>query len=369
MRILHIIPNLGSGGAERFVVDLVNTMSIKHEVHLCTLYDLNKDKNDFFLNEVNTRIKLHSLGKKIGLDIKIFLRLYEIIKDIKPDIVHTHMASINYTLLSALIYKVPLYVHTVHNDAFREVKHWSELLTRKLFYKNSLIHTITISNTSARSFYEAYGFQSSARIYNGRQSPEKTENYNIVFDEVEKLKRSCNTLVLVSVGRLVGAKNQVMLSKVVAKLRFEGYDIILLIIGGDYGVESENIKLQISQIGCKDIHILGTRKNVIDYLNVADAFCLSSLFEGLPISLLEAMSQGCIPVCTPVGGIPDIIIDKESGFIAKDITEDEYYIALKHFLNSTNKSEIKKNVIKIFNKQFEISSTVENYLTFYEQKK
>jgi hypothetical protein len=60
MKILHIIPNLSIGGAERFVVDLSNEMAKGNEVYICTLFDMIKGQNDFFLSELSPDIQFVS---------------------------------------------------------------------------------------------------------------------------------------------------------------------------------------------------------------------------------------------------------------------------------------------------------------------
>ncbi|KAA2456752.1 glycosyltransferase family 4 protein, partial [Alistipes onderdonkii] len=74
---------------------------------------------------------------------------------------------------------------------------------------------------------------------------------------------------------------------------------------------------------------LGAKNNVGDYLLQADFFVLSSLFEGLPISLLEAISCGVIPICTPAGGIPDVINSESNGYVSKSFGADDFYYTLK----------------------------------------
>ena len=83
-------------------------------------------------------------------------------------------------------------------------------------------------------------------------------------------------------------------------------------------------------------HILGERMNPLEYLKEADAFALSSEYEGMPISLIEALAVGAIPVCTPVGGIPNAIVDGKNGFLSHDASETAYYEALKRFLTTDN---------------------------------
>lgn len=366
MKILHIIPNLSSGGAERFVVDLVNEMSKTHDVYLCTLYRLVPESNDFFVNEISKRVQLVSLNKKIGLDLQVFASVYKLLKKINPDVIHTHLTAINYILPVALISKRKKFFHTIHNDAFREVHHKIELLTRKFFYKFKLINPITISEESRNSFIKAYNLPRPQMIYNGRLKPAATCRQIEVKEQVDSLKNSKNTIVLLNIGRVTKQKNQLMLIKVVNRLVIEGYDLILLIIGSDgYGEESVQAKKTIEAIRSKYVFLLGNRDNVFDYLLQADAFCLTSLYEGLPISLLEAMAAGSIPVCTPVGGIPEIIGNSKIGFVSEKVDETSYYEALKQLLNNFNKDAMKEALMTTFNMEFDIKITSKNYVDLY----
>ena len=80
-------------------------------------------------------------------------------------------------------------------------------------------------------------------------------------------------------------------------------------------------------------HVLGERHNPLEYLMEAGCFALSSLYEGMPISLIEALGVGALPVCTPVGGIPNAIVNGENGILSSDTSEDAYYLALKSYLD------------------------------------
>lgn len=369
MKILHIIPNLSGGGAERFVVDLVNEISKEHEVHLCTLFNLVRGKNDFFFSEISENVFVHSLNKKVGIDFKLLFDLLKLLNDLEPDVVHTHLSSVNYILPFKPIYNRTLFVHTVHNDAFKEVKNNIELQTRKFFYKNSWIHPVTISVSGGDSFETAYGLPSSITILNGRKKELTTKLLRSVERELSTYKKTTNTILLVNVGMLKHQKNQILLAKAVDSLINEGFDLALLFIGGEFGTESIKIKGEIEALRNERIHFLGSRRNIIDYLSLADAFCLSSSYEGMPISLIEAMAVGCIPICTSVGGIPDMIKDGESGFLAVDLTEKSFKVTLKRFINFPEKNTIKEKLKEEFQKHYEISSTAKKYLEFYENAK
>ena len=76
MKILEIIPQLSSGGGERFVVDLCNELSKEHDVTLMVLHSL--DKVDFYLKEVSNNVRVVSMNKRMGLDIGLLFRVYRL---------------------------------------------------------------------------------------------------------------------------------------------------------------------------------------------------------------------------------------------------------------------------------------------------
>ena len=107
---------------------------------------------------------------------------------------------------------------------------------------------------------------------------------------------------------------------------------------------------------------MGERHNPLEYLKSADAFCLCSLYEGLPISLIEALGVGNVPVCTPVGGIINLVKD------SKDTTEEEYYYCLKRFmsLSDSNLKEMKMHAIDSY-APYSMNTCAYNYLQMFEQ--
>ncbi|HBC78662.1 MAG TPA: glycosyl transferase, partial [Bacteroidales bacterium] len=115
------------------------------------------------------------------------------------------------------------------------------------------------------------------------------------------------------------------------------------------------------------IHFLGVKSNVNDYLYSSDAFCLSSHFEGMPISLIEAFACGCIPVCTPVGGIVDLIDNGITGFISSSTREEDYIDALKQFIR--DKELINRGkLVDVYEEGFSIEKCTERYMKFYRGK-
>ena len=84
--------------------------------------------------------------------------------------------------------------------------------------------------------------------------------------------------------------------------------------------------------------------------------------------LLESVAAGCIPVCTAVGGIVNVIEDGVEGFLSKEISEESFYLAMRRFLNLSDaeRLEMKRNCIRRSD-LFTISRCAKEYLNYYEE--
>lgn len=86
---------------------------------------------------------------------------------------------------------------------------------------------------------------------------------------------------------------------------------------GDGPLRAE-VEAQLEALALREVvHLPGLQEDVRPYLAAMDVYLMSSMFEGLPVALLEAMSMGCTPVCTSVGGIPEVIRPGENGLLAE----------------------------------------------------
>lgn len=327
MKIFEIIPQLSSGGAERFTIDLCNELSTKHEVTLIVLHSV--EKFGFYADELASNVRLVSMDKRMGFDMSLLFRLWRLIKKEKPDVVHTHLNGIIYISLSAAINRRVVYCHTVHTTADKEASSFVCRGVRRLLFKTRLSTPITISEESQRSFLDYYGIDAPL-IGNGRNVPADLALSASVVDEFKKYRRTDKTRVLVCLARMYPVKRHTLLAKVTARLYAEGYDFTVLAIGSTSQID---IVEEVKGLKSDNFYILGERKNPLEYLKAADAYALCSSYEGLPISLIEALGVGAVPVCTPVGGIVNLVHDGENGILAAGLEEDDYYNAMKRFLD------------------------------------
>jgi glycosyltransferase involved in cell wall biosynthesis len=364
LKILQIVPNLNTGGAEKFCIDLSNELSKKNEVILCSLFDI--DDSMFLAKKINNNVKIVTLGKKLGSDWKIFFKIFNLLKKEKPDAVNTHLKALFYSLFSIILCKEIKFFHTVHNIATKESSKIFQYIYRVLFNKFN-VTPVSISNKVLKTVQDTYGNNYNIKIDNGVIKPMTSNLLDKVKKEIGKLKSDVNTKVFINIARISPQKNQQMLIEVFNRLMIEDKkNIILLIIGEDSTLEKKYYN-SVKKIANNKIYFMGLRSNVADYFHYADAFCLSSEYEGLPITLLESMAMRCIPICTPVGGIPDVINNITNGILSKDLSEIELYNAINLFLNMKEfeKINIKKNIIKDFKDNYDIKICSSKYYSVY----
>lgn len=346
MKIFEIIPQLNQGGAERFVVDLCNELSMRHNVTLVVLH--NVDRTGFFLKEVSTRVKVISMNKRKGFDLGLFFKLRNLIKKENPDIVHTHLRAIVYSLLAYLVPSHTKYIHTVHNDAAKEAGDGISRFCRKFAFKTKRVIPVTISEESKKSFIDFYGIIP-PMIYNGRPAYKESTDLQKVRQELDSLRTNPDVPVIVNIARVCLQKNQLILAKAIEELNQRGKNVELAIIGR---IDNSPYSEELQDFKSTHVHLLGTRNNPRDYMKVADAFCLSSLYEGMPITLIECFSVGTIPICTPVGGIKNMIEDSKNGILSTGVSQQEIEEVLVRFIDMNNdeKEMIRLNSFASFSK-------------------
>ena len=365
MQVLQIIYSLSSGGAERFLTDLANELVKKPECHVTILIikSAGIPKNLFYKEELSDKVKFESLDIT-RVRPSILYKLYKYIRNLNPDIVHIHLSPIIlFCIFPILAFRRKVFIETIHNEVSKiDGSNKIYFLLKWCVYRLKNVHVCTISDKNASAFLKVYGKKSDILIYNGRKKYDKSPDFEKVKQEIEKYKQNDDTIVVTHIARCTPQKNQILLVDAFNKLHQYGVNIILLIIGDGFdsalGKELEN-KAQ------KGIFFLGQRHDVQDYLLNSDAFCLSSLYEGMPITLIEALSCGCIPLSTPVSGVTDLIKNGENGFVSKDFSMDSYVGMLNDFIE--NKDSIsKEGLIELYNRKLSIEACANAYYNFYK---
>lgn len=357
MKILQIDYNLGVGGAERFVTDLCNSLSMQNEVVMCTILDDTNPENTFHKQFLSPKVKYINLGCKKGLCWKSIQGVLNVINHEKPDVVHGHLVT-PLLFIPSLLYRKIKFVTTLHNVAERCLSFSFQKYIDKILFKKHWIIPVTISDICYKSYVKLYGLNNAYMVNNGRTLPVKTKQFGDVKREVESYKRHEDDLVFIHVARFDPQKHQDVLVNVFNKLHDR--HLILLILGERYDTLGQYLRDRAKN----HIHFLGAKTNVADYLFCSDFFCLTSLWEGLPISLLEAIACCVVPICTPVGGIPNVIKNGITGYLSKDCGEASYEkTVVKAILEN---GQIDKEILfKEYKKNFSMEECSSKYYKIY----
>ncbi len=367
MRILEIIERLDPGGAQRFVVDLCNEFTTKNDVVLGTFINRSNCNicTNFFeldlspkVNRDNYKLKPAKLlrFRQIAAAIKMILKF-------KPQIVHLHGTAFTPCIIPSLIFHNIKFFYTVHNIADKDAGNGIGAKLRKFFLKRS-IKPITLSNYCNESFVEYYGYNSAAVIENGCRPMTPTPNFDSVKAEVEGYKTGPDTKIFLNIARFHEQKNHELLIGSFNSLIKDGYDILLLIIGS-YPDNNKRLYLESLVEDKSRIIFLGAKHNVNDYLLSSEYFCLSSSWEGLPISILEAGLCGCYSISTPVGGVPDVIQDDSVGLLSRDLSITSFKEAL---IKALRKKPDRAVIKKYFSSRYTINECAEKYIQVFEGK-
>lgn len=364
MKIIQVIPHLGSGGAERLTVDLCNRLvEVGHSVILCVLNPL-KSPYDFFLKQVDDRVYIKCFDKSLGFSLKVLVKLTVFIIKQKPDIVHSHLRALPYCSIADTFFTKG--VHTVHSEASVEASRGINRIVRRFLFGIRRVRPVAISPESFNSFKDYYGFDPDL-VENGRDVPKNLTVSESVLSEFRIYRRTNKTRVIVHLAHIDEVKRQDLHARVIGRLWNEGFDFSVLFIGSLS--DSKYVQL-VKKYSSPNLFFLGEKQNPLEYLKEAGAFALTSLYEGLPMSLIEAIGVGAIPVCMPLGGIPNLIIDGENGFLSKDLTEESFYATEKRFLETSESTinEMKRKALDSY-APYTMKNCAEKYLLIYESLK
>lgn len=354
MRILQIIPTLNTGGAEHFVFELSNELCIQgHSVELLTLFET-ADDNPMRLR-LDKSIKVTSLKKKKGFEPRIFYSVWQFVRRRKFDVVHGHVGAIKYMVFASLFCRKVKFVATIHSEARREAGRSIDKWARKLMFGLKQCVPVTISEESEKSFEDFYGRK-------GRMIPNGVGPYT--QEKVIQLRDNENQIVFLHPASCQRVKNQELLLKGFNRLLDEGVDAKLVWVGSNETFI--DLFRSLEPLMKRNVLYLGVVDNVRDYMVAADAMCLSSKMEGMPMTIIEAFSVGCVPICTPVGGCVNMIQSGKNGLLSEDLTEKSYYTMLMSFvsLSREQRSKMSADALASF-ANYSIENCAKQYLQVY----
>ena len=304
MKIMQVIPYFCFGGAETMCENLTYALTaVGHDV---TVVSLISDRTPMARRMEEHGIRIHYLDKKLGLDLSMIPRLINVMKQEKPDVVHTHLNVIKYAAVAARLCGIRC-VHTVHNVAHEEAEGRLQKITNTIYFRRGWAVPVALSPKVQATILSFYGLKEEQvpMIYNGVDLGKccPKEDYSL-----SKPAR------LLHIGRFNEQKNHKGLLEAFAQIVKTFPDCCLQLIGdGDLEEETRN---HVKDLGLQEkVLFLGNQTNVYPFLQEADLFLLPSKFEGMPMTIIEAMGTGIPIVASAVGGVPDMLEDGVSGIL------------------------------------------------------
>lgn len=294
MRIVHVVTRIGTYGGERFVPALVRAeRATGLDASIVTLYD--SAGNDASLPVVSAR-----RGEAPGF----FFRLVRALRELGPDIVHTHLAHAkHWGRLGALLAGVPCIIHTEHANEFNDplVKRW---LTRMLHRRTSFIGAFTQAQADRIVTYEGMPRSRVVVIPSGietaRGDVAQPGSRNDLRSEIGL---SPEDRMVLAIGRLEDVKGYDLAIAALALLPARYH----LVIAGD-GASRSALEAQADAEGVRDrLHLLGYRSDVPALLATADLVLNTSRSEASPLSIMEALHADVPIVATPWPGASELL--------------------------------------------------------------
>ena len=339
------------GGAEIMCETLVYELKkMGHEVVVISLYSTETIITQR-LKKANVDIRF--LNKKSGFDTCMYRKLRSIFKEEKPDVIHTHLYVTKYVFPVASKLKIRV-VHTIHNIAEKENGRRERKLN-KFFFKHCHVVPVALSELIRDSIVREY-----------KLSKDKIP---VVFNGIDlsrcipKTDYSVNgNFKILHIGRFFEQKNHIGLVRAFKLFHDKHADSELWLIGdGEKKAEIEQYVAE-NDLGAS-VKFGGLQSNVYGYLHDADIFTLPSNYEGLPMTLIEAMGTGLPIVATAVGGVPDMLDENSAQLVS--VNEEEIAAAFeKYYLDYNLRKRHGENALKM-SQRFSAETMACKYIDIY----
>jgi len=302
IKITYIIGRLSYGGAEKLLLDLCRKIDkTKFEITVAVLQENNPMKEDFEAAGVH----LEFFNKTNKLDIDVLRRLADYLREVKPDIVHTHLfAGDFWGGRAAELAGVKHLISTKHDMMSQGF--WRDRLGRVMRRKFDRVVAISDAVRTYLIDTEKISIEKVALIYNG-------VDVNRFYRPKSRILQG-EGLRIGTVGRLSKEKGQKHLIRACRFLPEGAWDLTVV---GEGPLRAE-LRDLVDFLGLQSsVKFTGQVEDVRKYLNEFDVFVLPSISEGLSLALLEAALAGAFIIATNVGGVPEIIRDRETGLLFK----------------------------------------------------
>ena len=311
--VCQVLLTLKTGGAEILAAQLARRLSGPYRIVFACLEST---------GEVGDRLTaegfaVHVLDKRPGVDQRVARRLRRVLHRERVDLIHAHQyGPLFYASLARLPSGRPPIVMTEHGTSYRAPRRLRHaMVDRLLLRRRDRIYGV--GREVARALVEVDGFpdRSVGVILNGVDLSPYVDCRRDRSAVRAEIGLGADDFVLILVARLVPVKDHSTALRTLKRLLGQRGDVRLVIVGD--GSEASRLAGAVESQGLSPyVRMLGRRDDVPRLFGASDLAILTSLSEGIPLSLIEAMAAGLPVVATRVGGVPEVVVEGETGHLA-----------------------------------------------------
>lgn len=310
LQICQVLHSLECGGAERLAVRLGEKLARRCSVSFCLL-----DAAGPLADAIReTRIPVEIIGRRPGLDLACARRLRRRWRLDRPSVViaHQYTPFVYAILARRLVERVPI-VYVEHGRFYPDRRRLRRVLFNRLVLR-SYDRIIAVGDAVRKALvtYEGFSPRRISVIYNGVNVAEFANARSSRAQIRRALEIQDQEVVFIHVARFDPLKDHITAVRAFAKLTDTPSRLLLV---GD-GPTKPEVDSLVRGLGLEKRTIaLGFRTNIPELLAAADVFVLTSLTEGIPVTVIEAMATGLPVIATAVGGIPELIAHAREGLL------------------------------------------------------
>ena len=355
MKIVQLITHMNElGGAQVHVRDL--SKQLIEDGHSVTILSGGDSIIDQKLRLSNlTYMHSKHLVRNINMkkDIKAFADLRRKLKKLQPDLVAIHSSKAG--ILGRLVcwsLKIP-FVFTAHGWAFtvgvdRRQARLYQIIEKWIGVLSPKIITVCEHDRQLAINHSVLPPSKMTTIHNG-----------VPDQRLSQEERVTQTVTIAMIARFEVPKKHLELLKILAQLEEYPWRLVLV---GEGSLKQEAVEY-VNNHGLKErVDFLDSHTNIHQVLKHADIFVLTSSWEGLPLSILEAMVHGLPIIALDVGGVSEIVRDRDNGFLVRDNLREALITLLT---DRSLRMEMGKRSREIYEKEFTCESMYQKTISLY----
>jgi len=352
MRIAHVADSMEVGGAETLVMQMCRLQ--REQGHDPRVYAITA------LGALGERMRKEGFAVQSNVGRRLpdaTLEFFRIFKETHPDVVHLHNPTPTvYAAMAARMAGVPSIISTRHSLVAPPRKLVVELKYAFAAGFCDWVAGICDATTNNLRSLHSVPARKITRVYNGAEPLSRT---------AKEQRPPKSGFTLVYVGRLAAVKNHPMLLKAFRAALQSMPGLRLWMVGE--GSERTTLESLAVELGItSQVTFWGQQLDVAPFFSAADAIIMSSLSEGVPMSLLQAFSLGVPAIVTDVGGMAEVVRLAKAGFtvIPADTAEMAEAI-LRMAAGDAEREQFSKNAIEAFHAHFTLQKTADAYMDLY----